>query len=89
MWACLFSQSSSNRRRIFETATRISLSMFIRDRYLVLMTAITENPASHKYNVEKGITICSTFFFKAGNLPFNLPGPEMGSEMTPEYEILQ
>ena len=53
------------------------------------MTAITKNPASHKYNVEKGITIRSTFFFKAGNLPFNLPGPEMGSEMTPEYEILQ
>ena len=48
VWACLFWQCSSNLGKIFETAPRISLSTFIPDLYLLLMTAIADNPASHR-----------------------------------------
>ena len=47
MWACLFLERSWNPGRIFVTAALISLSTSIRDRYLVLMTVMAENPASH------------------------------------------
>ena len=71
MCACLFLQSSSNLSRIFETATRISFSTFIGVRYLVLITAVAEKPASHKYDVAKGIIIRSVFSVNAGYSPFN------------------
>ena len=70
MWACLFLQRSWNLGRIFETATLISLSTSIRDRYLVLMTAMAENPASHKYDVAKGTSTRNAFFVKAGYSSF-------------------
>ena len=71
MWVCLFLQRSWNIGRIFETATRISLSTSIRDQYLVLMTAMAENPASHKYDEAKGTSICNAFFVKTGYSLFN------------------
>ena len=55
-------QSLSNLGKIFETAATDSLLAFIRDQYLALLTAETENLASHKYDVAKGITIRSVFF---------------------------
>jgi len=57
-----FIQSSLNLGRICETAKPMSLSRFICDRYLVLITAMAENLASHKYDVEKGITIIRNIF---------------------------
>jgi len=36
-------------------------SQDIRDRYLVLISAMAENPASHKYDATKGINIRSVF----------------------------
>ena len=57
--------------RIFETAARVSLLTFFRDQYLALMTAITENPASHKCDVARGITICRTFIVKVRYSSFN------------------
>ena len=35
------------------------------------MTALAENPSSHKYDVAKGTSIHNAFFVKAGYLSFN------------------
>ena len=56
-----------------KTATFISLSTSIRDRYLVLMTAKAKNPASHKYDEAKETRIRNAFFVKAGYSSFNNP----------------
>jgi len=59
----MFLQSSSNLGKICENGTPISFSRFIRDRYLFLITAMSEDPTSHKEDTVKGITI------RAGILP--------------------
>jgi len=53
------------------SATPIYLSGFVRYQYLVEITAMAENLASHKYDVAKGITIGSAFLTKAGYSSFN------------------
>ena len=70
MWACLFLQRSWNLGRFFETATLISLSTSIRDQYLVLMTAMAENTALHKYDEAKGTSTRNAFFLKPGYSSF-------------------
>ena len=71
IWACLFLQRSWNLGRIFETATLIFLSTSIRACYLVLITAMAENPASYKYDVAKRTSIRNALFIKAGYSSFN------------------
>jgi len=58
----LFFAILSNLGRICETATHID--KFLRYQYLV--TAMAENPASHKDDAVKGITIRSVFKPKLG-----------------------
>ena len=36
-----------------------------------IITAIAEKPTSHKYDIAKGIIICSVFSVNAGYSPFN------------------
>jgi len=43
-----------------------TLTRFLRCQYLVLITAMAENPASHKDDAVKGITIRSVFKPKLG-----------------------
>jgi len=67
----MFALSYSNLGRICETSDRISLSKFIRDRYLFLITAMAESAASHKYFLAKRLNIRSDLFAKAGHSSFN------------------
>jgi len=43
----------------------LSRSKFSRGRYLILIMAMAESPASCKYDVEKGISILSVLFTRA------------------------
>ena len=52
---------------MFDIATRISRSMSILLRYLDLITASDEKPASHKYDVANGIRIRRALQLTRGN----------------------
>ena len=58
----------SNGSLMFDIATRISRSMSILLRYLDLITASDEKPASHKYDVANGIRIRRALQLTRGNL---------------------
>ena len=57
----------SNGSLMFDIATRISRSMSILLRYLDLITASDEKPASHKYDVANGIRIRRALQLTRGN----------------------
>ena len=57
----------SNRGSMFDIATCISRSMSILLRYLDLITATDEKPASHKYDAANSIRIRRVFQLTNGN----------------------
>ena len=57
----------SNGSLMFDIATRISRSMSILLRYLDLITAADEKPASYKYDVANGIRIRRALQLTRGN----------------------